>query len=357
MNVLRCLRLVLVDESVLDSEVLSEEILARVRMLVWGIWGLMGHGVEPLDTCGLHRRFNGCLGRDGSHDKVDVYGHNFHGKMAYQDVFMRCYRARCFVCFREGFVKRVADRVTGYLEELSKKLGLVEHGTISVPLKDYARLLKMGVKEFSAYWRMVEGVLLELGVVGVSMFHPARYSPDRGWYFSPHFHFSGCIVPSYGRCRRCTDKVCRGRSGEFSRCDGFDARCRRVNVDFGFIIRVFGKRKKEWIRYDFDGEDVIVLGDKDNVRGTVAYELSHAGLVVGSKRANVVHWFGVKLRGMKIVVVRRKQLCPACGGEFVQIRRLRFDFDLPSGRGVHFIDLCGSDGEERFIEAFADSGG
>lgn len=234
----------------------------------------------------------------------------------------------------------------------------MEHGTASPPLRDYDRLLKMNVKGFNAYCRRVENLLLKLGVVGAAIiFHPARYNPVDGWYWSPHWHFFGCIVPSYGRCRRCRNQVCKGRNREFLQCDGFEAVARRECEINGFIVRVFGRRGKEWIRYNFDGELVTVLGDKDNIRGTLAYQLSHAGLIVGSKRANVVHWFGVCAnKALKVTIERRKQLCPICNKEFVQIRRCSdIDFELPAGSGVFIFDLCDADGKPRYIEAFADS--
>lgn len=173
-------------------------------------------------------------------------------------------------------------------------------------------------------------------------------------FFSPHWHFLGFVVPSYGRCRRCTDRGCVGRNKEFLRCDGFEAVVRRMGEQDGFIVKVFGRRAKAWKRYVFDGKMVTVPSDKDNVFGTLSYQLSHAGFVVGSKRATVVRWFGVcSYRKLKVTVERRKRLCPICDAEFVQIRRLGFDVDLPLGSGVHIVDLCGSDGEPRFIEAFA----
>lgn len=322
---------------------------------VWGIHELVGHGAVRSGSCCQFRRLVGCLGRDGSHDKVDVYGHDFHGKGALQKVFMRCYSPRCRACYRKGWARRLAERGAGRLLEASKRFGLVEHGTASVPLCDYDRLLRMGVKEFRAYWLMVEALLFECGVVGAeTMFHPARFSPSRGWYFSPHFHFLGFVVPSYGRCRRCTDKKCVGRNSEFVKCDGFDALARKVGARSGFIFKVFDRRGKEWAEYNLNGEHVRVPSEVDNVRGTLAYQLSHAGLVVGSKRASVVHWFGVvSYRRFHFTPEMRRQRCPICLEEFVQIRCLRSDAPLPLGSGVYVVDLCGSDGLPYYIEAFA----
>jgi hypothetical protein len=107
-----------------------------------------------------------------------------------------------------------------------------------------------------------------------------------------------------------------------------------------------------------DDKVVTVSGDKVNVFWTLSYQLSHAGLIVDSKRAVVVRWFGIcSYRALKVTVERRKQLCPICNGEFVQIRRLTDEIDLPSDCHVHVVDLCGRDGEPRFIEAFAVSYG
>jgi hypothetical protein len=325
----------------------------------FGIHELVGHGKEPSPSCGVFRRWGGCLGGEGAerHDVVDVYNHNFHGKVALQRILMRCYSARCPTCFKSGWAKREADRCEARLLEASKRFGLVEHGTISVPVWDSDRLLKMGVADFKVYWRKMEAVLVSLGVVGgVTMFHPTRYSPSRGLYWSPHWHFDGFVVPSYGGCRRCSVKKCMGKNREYERCDGFESKVRRENARSGLIIKVFGRRRKEWIEYVLDGERVRVFSDRDNVRGTLSYELGHAGLIVGSKRANVVHWFGVCApRRLKVTVESRKQLCPICGWEFVHIRCLSSDAPKPMGLGVHIVDLYGADGEPYYIEAFASS--
>jgi hypothetical protein len=348
------------DDSLLASDVLDDVNQDAVNgfqddRFRWGIHGLVGHGKVRSDVCGHFRKLNGCLGRNGAHDKVDIYGNDFRGKGAIQNVFMRCYSPRCPVCYRRGWAKREAEMGEARLLEASKKFGLVEHGTASVPLRDYDGLKGMDGKEFKAYWRYVEGLLLVRGIVGgVSMFHPARYDPVDGWHWSPHFHFLGFVLPSYGRCRKCRNRVCEGRNKEYERCDGFEAITRKYGEMDGFIVKIFGKRGKAWKKYFLNGKLVVVAGDKDNVFGTLSYQLSHAGLIVDSKRANVVRWFGVcSYKRLKVTVERRKQLCPICDEEFVQIRRLSFDVELPVGGGVHIVDLYGSDGEPRFIEAFA----
>jgi len=329
----------------------------------FGIHGLVGHGDVGSDCCGKLRHLRGCLGGENGerHDKVDVYGHDFRGKCALQNVFMRCYSPRCPTCFRSGWAKGEADIGEARLLEASKKFGLVEHGTASVPLRDYDRLLRMDAKEFKAYWRMVEGLLQVRGVVGgVSMFHPARYNPVDGWHWSPHFHFLGVVVPSYGRCRRCTDRVCEGRNREFERCkvNGFEAVTRRENLKDGFIVKIFSRRGKAWNTFFMDGKKVRISGDRDNILGTLFYQLSHASLIVDSKRANVVRWFGVcSYRKLKVSVERRKQLCPICDYEFVQIRCLRSDAEVPVGSGVHIMALCDCNGNPFYINAFAVFGG
>lgn len=345
--------------SALASQVLRDDVSLHSVHFRFGIHELVGHGEVGSEFCGQFRRLDGCLGRNGAHDRVDVYGHNFHGKVALQKTFMRCNSPRCPTCFRKAWAKREAERGTARLNEASKKFGLIEHGTASVPLRDYDMLLRMNAKEFKAYWRYVESLLSARGVVGgISMFHPARYNPVDGWHWSPHFHFLGVLVPSYGRCRRCTNRVCEGSNGEFEKCkaNGFEAVTRREYEKDGFIVKIFGRRGKAWKTYFIDGMKVVVPSDEDNVFGTLVYQLSHAGFIVGSKRASVVHWFGVcSYRALKVTVLKRKQLCPICDGEFEQIRRLSFDFDLPVGCGVHVVDGCGADGEPRYIEAFASS--
>lgn len=321
------------------------------RVFRWGIHELVGHEEASSVFCGEFRMLNGCI-REVSHCKSDLYGHNFAGKGAFQNVFMRCYSPRCRICFRDGWAKREAVRGGARLLEASKRFGLVEHGTASPCAGDSDRLLKMSVSEFKAYWKVVRGVLERRGIVGGNItFHPVRYRPYGGWYWSPHFHFLGFVVPSYGRCRRCEDKVCRGRNGEFSRCDGFEAVTRCEREKDGFIVKVFAKRGKVWKRFVMDGELVSVLSDDDNVVGTLKYELSHAGLIVGSQRACVVHWFGVcSYRRLKVTVEKRKQLCPICDGNFVKLVKLRDDAPRPVGSRVYIFDLYGSDGKPYYAE-------
>jgi hypothetical protein len=327
--------------------------VVSVVAFVWGIFGIVGHGEVRSDACGKVRRLMGCLGHDGKHDKVDAYGHNFHNKVALMKVFMSCYSPRCPKCVK-AWASREADIILGRLLALSKRFGLVEHGTVSFPVGVADVILRMSRKEFNAFRREVEAKLVGLGVIGgLLVFHPARYKRGVGWYWSPHFHFLGCLVPSYGRCRRCQDKVCRGRTGEYGRCDGFDARVRQLNAGNGWIVRVFGQRKKEWKSFVMDGEVVRVSSDVDNIRGTLTYELGHAGLIVDIKRADVVHWFGVA-HGLKFTRERRKLLCPICDDEFVQVRALSPEYeDCVCGRRVHVVDGFNVDGSARYIEMFA----
>ena len=342
--------------SALASEGLVDDNYYQDPRFQWGIFGLVGHGKVRSSSCGEFRRFMGCLGRDGAHDKVDVYGHDFRGKMAVQKTFMRCYSPRCPTCAKTGHAKREAERGTARLLELGKKFGLIEHGTASPSLGDADKLLRMDAKEFKRYWRYMEERLFARGIIGgYTMFHPARYDPVDGWHWSPHWHFLSVVVPSYGQCRRCTNRVCKGVGKEYERCKvkGFEAVTRRAYGKDGFIVKIFGQRKKVWKKYYFGGEKVVVSGDEDNIYGTLFYQLTHAGFVVSAKRASVGHWFGVaSYRKLKVSVEKHKQLCPICDDEFVQLRRLRSDFELPFGSAIHIIDLCGSDGEPRFIEAF-----
>lgn len=172
------------DESILVSDFSNVEVSVPDGCFRWGIHELVGHGEVRSEFCGKFRRLDGCLGHGGSHDVVDVYGHDFRGKVALQNTFMRCYSPQCPVCFRKGYAKREAERGAARLFEAAKKFGLVEHGTASAPLRDYDRLLRMDVKEFKAYWKMVENLLQARGVVGgITLFHPARYNPVDGWFF------------------------------------------------------------------------------------------------------------------------------------------------------------------------------
>lgn len=313
------------------------------RFPQFGGFELVGQNPKPTnDLCGKYSAISGCLGgEDGErHNFVDLFGHDFHGKVVFQRIRKSCDSARCPECYRRGWVRREALKVEARLFESSKRWGLVEHIVVSLPVKDY------GFKSFQGVRNKVVKVLESRGVVGGALvFHPARYDDARGWYFSPHWHVLGHIAGGYG-CRGCK-KYCLAHP----ECDGFEGRVRRLREKDGYVVKVLGKRGKRWSRYVLNGEKVTVVGTEDNVFGTISYELGHAGLVVGAKRANVVCWFGVcSYRRLKVTVQERKRLCPICAEPFVPLQVSGSLDGLPLGDDVFVVDRLDSFGEARFCE-------
>lgn len=318
------------------------------RFPQFGGFDLAGQNPKPTkEDCGSYSAVSGCLGGDEGerHDFVDLFGHDFHGKVAFQRIRKSCDSARCPECYRRGWGRREALKVEARLFESSKHWGLVEHIVVSLPVKDY------GLKSFQGLRNKVVKVLLSRGVVGGALvFHPARYDDVRRWYFSPHFHVLGHVAGGYG-CRGCK-KVCGAHA-----CDGFEARVRRLREKDGYVVKVLGRRGKRWSSYVLNGEKVKVVSDEDNVFGTAVYELGHAGIVVGAKRANVVCWFGVcSYRRLKVTVEKRKRLCPICAEPFVPLQVSGCVDDLVQADGVFVVDRFDSSGEPRFCEKVVSHG-
>jgi len=287
----------------------------------WGRFGgyeLVGNGKITNGYCGSFAHFRGCVNVDG-HNVVDVYGRDFRGKVAFERVFCSCDRPSCPICYRRGWAIREAHRVADRLNVASKRWGKVEHIVVSLPEKDY------GFKTLALACNKVAKVLLVRHIVGgVSLFHPARYSVQRGWYFSPHMHVLGFLVGGYDRCRKCVKQFC-------SECGGFEGLTRRENDKDGYIVKV--------------------LGERTSVLWTAAYQLNHSGYDVHAKRANIARWFGVaSYRKLKVSVERHKELCPICGEEFTRILCLVDVKDVPVGEGVLFDFMLNPDGSPRWCE-------
>jgi hypothetical protein len=322
-----------------DVEVSSERELEDASrrfvpaMVSWGRaggWELVGNGRVTNSYCGQFRKFMGCLNVHG-HDVVDVQGHDFRNKVVFKPTFLSCDKPSCPECYRKGWCIREARKMEARLIESSKTWGLTEHIVVSPAPKDYGL-------PYKSLLAKADKAMFERGVVGgASMFHPFRYDPIRGWYFSPHFHVLGHIVGGYG-CRGCS-KVCSAHG-----CDGFEGRTRRLREQDGFVVRVMDKRI--------------------SVFWTAAYQLDHSAIRVGAKRANVVRWFGVcSYRKLKVTpLMRHKLVCPLCGEELGRIICCYDRNEAMKCRMVDFglyrlrvDDFLGADGRPRWFEAVGGS--
>ena len=102
----------------------------------FGNFNLVGHGEVTNEKCGVFRGFYGCL-RVELHDKTDLNGVCYKGKVFVRSYFSSCDKPSCPVCFKRGWAVREAGRIEGRLKEASKRFGLVEHIVVSVPVRDY----------------------------------------------------------------------------------------------------------------------------------------------------------------------------------------------------------------------------
>lgn len=281
---------------------------------VWGEYGvfkLVGHGeVTNPNTCGKHVTTKGCL-CVGKHNVTVLDGRSFDGKVYYRRHPLYCYKSSCPVCYKHGWAVREAGRIEHRIKESSKRFGLAEHIVLSVPLRDYHL-------PFKALRSKAVKVAGKRGVIGGCLiFHGFRYKPCKGWYWSPHFHCIGFVLGGYARCRNC--KFLHERNCQDS-CDGFHARAWRLFNKDGWYVKVLGKRK--------------------TIFGTAWYQLHHSSYDSSVKNFHIATWFGVcSYRKLKVTPEKRKELCPICQSELVDIRYTGFNREQFSDEREGFADL------------------
>jgi hypothetical protein len=295
----------------------------------FGGFELVGHGLKTNNMCGVFSSFYGCV-RGDLHDHIRLVGGNFKGKAFVKVVFHSCDKPSCPVCYEHGWAAREAHKIEVRLAEGSKRFGLVEHIVATFPPEFYGLSYEVLRK------KAVE-ILSGLGVVGgVLIFHGARYNKHRGWYWSPHFHVLGFIHGGY-RCRSCT-KTC------FKGCGEFRDRAFRCFEKFGCVVKVAEDE------HGFSGKRITV-------GGTAWYQLNHATVKKGVVRFHVATWFGVcSYRKLKVVVERKKQVCPICQHELVRlihcgVRRIVKGRSECGFVPFFYDDLVDVDGSSNWIEA------
>lgn len=202
---------------------------------------------------------------------------------------MSCDKPSCQVCYKFGWAVREGRKVGARFEEASKRYGVVDHFSASVPL-DWFQL------SYKALVKRVLKACSDRGVIGGCLiFHRDRFNwvnNCRVPYWSFHFHILG-FAPDRQKCRDCK-KVC------FRGCGGFIDRNYRIGERDGCVFKVLGQRK--------------------TVEGTAWYTLNHSSYRVDMKRSNVVRWFGVcSYRRLKVKIEKRKEGCPACGEELIKL--------------------------------------
>jgi len=176
-----------------------------------------------------------------------------------------CHSRGCPICFRTGWAGRQARAASDKLiaggdlyERVGESLGRGVRHIVFSPDQDSTVERVRTVEGFEDIYRELHEVVQYAGLNGyMVVFHPFRQVKDwRGekipgrWYESPHFHVLG-----YGWLMK---------SDRFNEATG-------------------------WIYYNVDSEDGKVR-DRDEIRGTIKYLLTHAGISYGPKRFQVVRW-------------------------------------------------------------------
>ena len=315
---------------------------------------LVGQGIPTSSHCGQFVGWMACSDI-GNHNFTTLKGGNFAGKVDAHPVYHHCCRPSCPMCYSKGWSLREANIITqrmeavefGYTDSSGKKhapMGRAEHIVISPPPSDYG----LSYEKLKA--KMIK-VAMSRGIIGgVLVWHPKRYRKFdvirggirnmRGWFFAPHAHIIGYFAPdiNYDKCRKCpkmkayeivtgsgrvvskigNDTVCKG-------CCGFEAKVRllawgnnlKPNVDgsAGFYnLVVNGKSRK------FQGDEYIVKVQeyRKSIFATAAYQLNHAGYMVGAKRFSPETWFGtMSYRKLEVTIERKKSLCRICNNELL----------------------------------------
>lgn len=238
------------------------------------IWGLVGHG-RAYDDCGRFG-WKGCLNVEG-HNVPHLDDNSHLGKVYVKGFKRSCDRAECPVCF-EKWASRAGRRIEKRLKKWKGGYRRAIHVTASVPSKnntdkdltvDYGKLRVLAYR-----------LMKEVGLEGaVCIFHPFR-KDARGWYLSPHFHTVG-----YGwiRGKRDVKTLERGT--------------KEVYEDTGWVIKNVGVRK--------------------TIRGTISYQLSHAGFHL---KHSTITWFGtLSYNKFHVQIDEDKEVCPVCREKLIMI--------------------------------------
>jgi len=288
----------------------------------FGEYRLVGNGEVTNQFCGRWACYKGCMNVE-KHDIVDLHGRNYSGLVYVEPVLHSCNRPSCPICYKSGWAVREAHNIECRLKEAAKRFGVIEHLCISVPSKDYGLKLPHLRKK-------VIKMLTKIGVIGASLiWHGFRYSLQKQWYWSPHFHVLGFILGGYSRCRHCKGADCYACDG------GFDGKTYKLYRENGYVVKVFGERK--------------------TIFGTAWYQLNHASYKVGVKRFHIATWFGVvSYRKLKVTVEKRKRLCPICQDELIRITYSGSFFFVKNKDAADFRRFFFADYEEEGVPVWSE---
>lgn len=291
-----------------DKEKVSDVGLAVYDSDLMARYPLAGSNLKATNSyCGNFSDFYYC-------DHVDLHeligkklGKDYANKVFVRKVHFSCGKPLCPVCYRRVWSVKEAGKMDARLEATSKMLkksypesSETEHIVVSISPKDF------GIADEKVLRAKATKALKELGFIGGGLlFHGSRHRRfeelERGVFrqiatdWSPHYHTLGFLKDGY-KCRGCKRK-----NNCLAGCGGFDDRRWQYYKKTGIYVKVLPKRKKSY--YD----------DRPNVFGTAWYQLNHASVRAGAKRAHVVTWMGISgYRKMKVKVKKRKSICPIC---------------------------------------------
>lgn len=251
----------------------------------------VGRGVVTNDFCGRHKGFKVCSDVE-SHKGVVFKGVDYTDKFVVSHDHFWCHKSSCPKCFLRGWCVRLTFHVYDRLKRGVDKYGLVvEHACASVPREDWGL-------PFDVVRDKVVRACLSRGVIGSAMiFHGYRIDRSRRVLtWGSHFHLLCFIEGGFDVCRKC-----RHSAFDCHTCDEYKGR--------------------EWREWGKDKYIVKVFGERENLRGTIYYQLNHATIRMGVKRFPVVTYFGL-LGYNKLKVKARKfsggSSCHVC--ESVSVR-------------------------------------
>ncbi|MBA7540955.1 hypothetical protein ES705_33258 [subsurface metagenome] len=185
----------------------------------------------------------------------------------------------------------------------------IYHWVVSPSGKDISKL------DLDRLWKKSHVIAKMAGIQGgSSMFHHLRgYNEDdlkediaagsswktapAAWYLSPHFHVIGVGFTS-------------------------EKKVRHMNEETGWVV--------------------VNLGERNSVRSTALYQLSHAYV---PEKGHAIRWFGVmaynKLKGKPLPL--DEHFCPGCGREFRKIRYVSVEAEkivrsIVTGDGIYRLD-------------------
>jgi len=260
---------------------------------------LVGGGeVTDPDTCGKFKRWRGCLDV-ATHESVGVSG-VFTRKIHYS-----CGKLTCPLCTRTGWAMKEARKIEARLKVASERLGLpVEHISINFDPKWF------GIGDEKVLRKMALKACEDLGIVaGDLIFHGSRHRRFErmngeatgewngfrqfGTDWSPHYHDLGFVKGGY-TCRECNRKCFEG-------CGNFNDRRWQYSKKTGIYVKVIVHNERKY-------------EERRSIKLTAWYQLHHASIKRGAKRAHVGTYHGlVGYRNMgKVKVPKETGFCPIC---------------------------------------------